>query len=227
MLSGNFRGSGQLLREKYLERAKLVQQKVKFLMDTASRDTWKCDPRQYSVGTYEEVTNFLQGYLDNEVNLNQENDCKNSCPDYKLAEHHMCHNGTYCAQQPEGAERDRSICRGKIVDCDFFGSDLNVCKSVSEKSNAASPQITAIIRVFLSQNNPNRRYDLIKYDNGNVFGREAERVYQSCESTSFRVESWTRWFVQCSNCFCLCDEQINSERSFSLRDVVSNIHRNQ
>lgn len=99
-------------------------------MDTASRDIWKCDPRQYSIGTYEEVTNFMQGVVENEVNMNKENDCKNSCPDYKVAENHVCFNGTYCAQQPEGGERDRSVCRGKIVDCEFIGSDLNVCKSV-------------------------------------------------------------------------------------------------
>lgn len=102
-------------------------------MDTASRDTWKCDPRQYSVGTYEAVTNFMQGYLENEGNMNGNNDCKASCSDYHLAENHMCFNGTYCAQQPEGPERDRSICRGKIVDCEFIGSDFNVCKSVSRR----------------------------------------------------------------------------------------------
>lgn len=133
--AGNFRSSGQQLREKYLERTKLVQQKVKFLMDTSSRDTWKCDPRQYSVGTYEQVTNFMQGYIENEGNMNGDNDCKTSCSDYRLAENHMCFNGTYCAQQPEGAERDRSICRGKIVDCEFIGSDFNVCKSVSGRIN--------------------------------------------------------------------------------------------
>lgn len=80
---------------------------------------------------------------------------------------------------------------------------------------------------FQIQNSAGRRYDLIKYDNGNTFGREAEQMYHKCESSSYRVESWTRWFVQCSNCFCYCDEQINSDRYFSLRDVVSNIHRNQ
>lgn len=123
-----------MLREKYLQRTKLVQEKVKFLMDTANRDTWKCDPRQYSIGTYEEVTNFMQGILDNEVNLNEANDCKNTCADYQVAENHLCFNGTYCALQPEGAERYRSVCHGTIVGCEFIGSDFNVCKSVSGQS---------------------------------------------------------------------------------------------
>lgn len=76
----------------------------------------------------------LTGYIENEVNMNTENDCKNSCTDYKLAENHVCFNGTYCDQQPPGPERERSICRGKIVDCDFIGSDFQVCKSVSHST---------------------------------------------------------------------------------------------
>lgn len=36
-----------------------------------------------------------------------------------------------------------------------------------------------------------------------------------------------RWFVKCSNCFCLCDDITDSDRYFSLREVVSNIEKNQ
>lgn len=130
-ISGNFRTSAQQFRSKYIERVRIVQEKVKFLLNTSRRDIWKCDPRQYSVGTYEEVTNFLQGYIDNEVNLNTENDCKLTCADYKLAEHKVCSNGTYCALETDEPKERQRICRGKIVDCEFIGSDLNICESVS------------------------------------------------------------------------------------------------
>lgn len=36
-----------------------------------------------------------------------------------------------------------------------------------------------------------------------------------------------RWFVKCSNCWCLCDDITNSDRYFSLRAVESNIEKNQ
>lgn len=36
-----------------------------------------------------------------------------------------------------------------------------------------------------------------------------------------------RWFVKCSNCFCLCDDVTNSDRYFSLREVVSDIEKNR
>lgn len=125
---GNFRGSAQQFREKYIERTRVEQEKIKFLLNTSSRDVWKCDPRQYSIGTYGEVTNFLQGYIENEINLNEENSCKRSCSDYQIAELSLCNNETLCPHIPT---RDRSICRGRIVNCDFVGSDLNICKSVS------------------------------------------------------------------------------------------------
>lgn len=118
------------LRQKYVDRTHLVQQHVKTILENAKRETYKCDPNTWAIGTYEQVTNFLQGYIDNEVNLNPVNDCKKSCPDYTYTEHYNCYNGTYCAQQPNEKEKEMSICRGKVLDCKFIGSDLNICKSV-------------------------------------------------------------------------------------------------
>lgn len=42
--------------------------------------------------------------------------------------------------------------------------------------------------------------------------------------------SWTRWFVKCSNCLCICDKEAKNEsfnRYFSLRDVVSDTDDNK
>lgn len=37
------------------------------------------------------------------------------------------------------------------------------------------------------------------------------------------MEAFSKWFSKCTNCFCLCDDPSNSDRYFSLREVVSNI----
>lgn len=42
-----------------------------------------------------------------------------------------------------------------------------------------------------------------------------------------KVKSWIRWFVKCSNCFCLCDDITDSDRYVSLKEVVSNIYENK
>lgn len=127
---GNFRSSAQTLRTKYLDRTFQSQAIVKHLLDNSKRDIWKCDPNRYSIGMFEEVTHFLQGYIDNEVNLNPDGTCRNTCSDYKVTKNYLCYDGTYCGQVPEGPNRDRLICKGTVVDCQFIGSDLNVCSTV-------------------------------------------------------------------------------------------------
>lgn len=128
--SGNYRQTAQKLREEYLDRTHQTQDIARHFLEYSKRDIWRCDPNRYTVGTYEEVTNFLQGYLDNEANLNPENSCQSTCEDYTVTENYGCFEDTYCALKPE-KERERAICKGKIVNCEFLGSDLNVCSSVS------------------------------------------------------------------------------------------------
>lgn len=72
-----------------------------------------------------------------------------------------------------------------------------------------------------------RRYEAVIYDNGIQYGKDAVETYDHCQNTPVRSESWTSWFVHCSNCFCLCDEQVNSDRHFSLREAVSDIDKNR
>ncbi|XP_055324696.1 uncharacterized protein LOC129579082 isoform X2 [Sitodiplosis mosellana] len=203
---GNFRGQAQALRTKYLDRTHHTQDIVRHLLEYSKRDIWRCDPNHYSVGTYEEVTNFLVGYFDNEVNLNPDGTCQNTCEDYRVTKNYQCYDGTYCGLKREGAERDRAICKGDIVDCQFLGSDLNICSTPNQAS---------------------RRYDVLYYDNGNVLGRNGTQIFEKCADESTRVQSWIRWVVKCTNCFCLCDDQKHSERHFSLRDVVSDIYKNR
>lgn len=54
------------------------------------------------MGTFEQVTEFLGGVIDNEVNLNPDGTCQNTCEDYKITKNHICYDGTYCADIPEG-----------------------------------------------------------------------------------------------------------------------------
>lgn len=69
-----------------------------------------------------------------------------------------------------------------------------------------------------------RRYNFLKYDDGDVFGGGNE-----CRNSNvIRTESWWSWLVHCSNCFCYCDEPgAYSDRYFSLRAIVSNTNENR
>ncbi|KAG4078104.1 hypothetical protein HA402_002155 [Bradysia odoriphaga] len=188
----------KILHNVFKERSKKTQDHVKELMLVANRDIWKCD---LSSQTYDDpryqITNFLEGIVDNEVNLNPDNDCKKSCSDYTTTKSYGCHEGTPCDKEPQNT---KTRCNGTLYDCDFIESDMSVC---------------------FTENYSNRRYTNIVLGSGKKLG--SEDCYRSATSLS----SWTRWFVQCSNCFCLCDEMSeNTERFFSLKEVLSDTSSN-
>lgn len=108
------------------------------------------------VGGYEELTNFLQGYIDNEVNFNNVDTCAKNCDDYTIARNIKCSENTMCTL--EKVHREATICDGKIRDCTTIESgDIDICYSM----------------------NPMRRYDYARDSNGKIYGNEST-VVGSC-----------------------------------------------
>ncbi|XP_060645335.1 uncharacterized protein LOC132784006 [Drosophila nasuta] len=99
-------------------------------------------------GTYEELTRLLQGYVENEVDLNSDGSCSQSCPDYTNTTKMGCFEQKFCSQQPS--------CSGRIHDCRFIESDLSVCQSPESST---------------------RRYDYIQYSDGPRIG-EREKCWR-------------------------------------------------
>ncbi|KAL1497458.1 hypothetical protein ABEB36_008426 [Hypothenemus hampei] len=193
---GNFTKEAEHSQERYQERNNNAANIARSAMQKMSRELWKCDPKKHIKGeTYEEITNLLQGYVQNEVDLNPDGTCRENCAEYTFTKSHGCYQNLYCRQQ-------RS-CSGKIIDCQFFDSDMWICN--------ANP---------LS----GRRYEYIEYENGRVLGRK-----QGCSRGTTKVDSWWRWlFWHCSYCFCLCDEQgPMSDRYFNMRSSISDIDNNK
>lgn len=193
---GNFTKESENSRERFQERINSAVLTVKNVMQNVRRDLWNCDPKKHIRGeTYEEITNLLQGYVQNEVDLNPEGTCRENCAEYTYTKNHGCYENLYCRQQRN--------CNGKIVNCQFFDSDMWICN--------ASPK-------------SGRRYEYIKYENGRVLGRD-----QGCPRGTTKVDSWWRWlFWHCSYCFCLCDEQgPMSDRYINMRSVLSDVENNK
>lgn len=94
-------------------------------------------------------------------------------------------------------------CNGRILKCEYIDSDMWICPSIQESD---------------------RRYEYIEYENGRLFGQK-----DTCKRGTTKVDSWWRWlFWHCSYCFCYCDDNnINSDRYFSLREVVSDVANNK
>jgi len=141
---GNFTLEAELMRERYQERTVQKAAAVKEAMRTAERDMWRCDPREHREGeTYVELTQLLQGQIQNEVDMNSESTCRENCAYYSYAKSHGCYHSQVCAKLPR--------CNGKLIDCRYIDSDMWVCQADSRSD---------------------RRYSWIEYENGRILGKK-------------------------------------------------------
>lgn len=97
---------------------------------------------------YEQVTKFLQGYIDNELNFNQEDTCAKNCEDFTKTEHVRCANETLCANN---RRQDVAVCSGRVRECKELKDDnVQICYG----------------------NDDLKRYHYLKYSNGKQFGKK-------------------------------------------------------
>lgn len=80
------------------------------------------------------MTKLLQGYIENEVDMNSDGTCRDNCAYYNVAENHGCFKDKYCSKQPR--------CGGRILECRYIDSDMWICPSVSYFNNHTESGIT-------------------------------------------------------------------------------------
>merc|ERR1719400_1552348 len=140
---GNFTAESEAARQKFEVQATEKMESVKLVLPGMAKDYRKCDPTKQKEGeTYVEVTKLLQGYIENEVDMNPAQTCKSQCSAYTYAESTSCYKDLFCAKQPK--------CNGRIFDCQFFNADAWVCMAEE----------------------PGRRYDWVEYENGIMLGNK-------------------------------------------------------
>ncbi|KAH8282609.1 hypothetical protein KR054_008660, partial [Drosophila jambulina] len=87
------------------------------VISRADRTVWRCDPPHHEQGvTYEEVTRLLQGYIENEVDLNRDETCRYDCAHYDYASNYGCYDNEFCSKQPP--------CSGRVLDCQYVESTM-------------------------------------------------------------------------------------------------------
>ena len=111
------------MRKSFMDRSIKTQNVLRTVMKMADRTVWRCDPAEHIEGeTYEALTKLLQGYVENEVDLNNDETCKENCAAYQYTENHGCFKDLYCSKQTR--------CSGKLLNCQFIDSDMWVCPAV-------------------------------------------------------------------------------------------------
>lgn len=98
-----------------------------------SRAIWSCDNFE-APDTYTTLTNFIQGYVDNEINLNPDGSCSLYCHDYKKTQSYNCDKRSICGANY--LDHNKTRCNGEIYDCDYFGRLSMYCPNVSHRMKA-------------------------------------------------------------------------------------------
>lgn len=128
------------MREHFDDRIARTQEQLRKVMERTDRAVWRCDPENHVEGeTYLAVTRLLQGYIENEVDMNTDNTCRENCAAYTYTESYSCFKDLYCSRQPK--------CSGKLINCQFVDADMWVCPSVSGSNQKLNEQkLTLIFR---------------------------------------------------------------------------------
>ncbi|KAM3962659.1 uncharacterized protein ACR2FA_003285 [Aphomia sociella] len=196
--AGNITEEAIQTRARHRQGAIHMAKATRRALTLAKRELYRCDPIEHVEGkTYDQVTRLLQGYIENEVDMNSENTCSKNCDYYKVASNHGCFKDQFCSRQPR--------CGGIIVECQFVESHMTVC---------------------LAGTRSHRRYEWIEYYNGKMLGKKTECNKFGKRSNKVE-SWWRWLFWHCSYCMCLCDDAENSDRYFSLREVTSDIENNK
>ena len=148
----------ELARQSFESQATEKVLALKAILPQVSRTYWRCDPDVPSEGeTYIRLTNLLQGHIENEIDLNAQSSCRKSCEPYNFAKPQSCYKDLFCSKQLP--------CNGRLFDCGFYDADAWVC---------------------LSENQNERKYDWIEYEDGTLLGTKKE---QQCISMII-ISAW-------------------------------------
>ena len=208
------------VRHDFKNRVRHIQRIVERYLTGASRDVWACDPAQYTdyqdrIVYSEQLTNFLQGHVEAEANLNSADSCKETCSFYGET------------RQYNNVANNLIRCNGTMRHCEDVDNKLDICLLKSSKQR----KIGYIKTSGIPMGNPsNYLFDCASTEHVSPSGNSQSLVsIRHFDYFSSQMESSLSWFVKCSNCICMCDDAPNeqSDRYFSLREAVSDISQNK
>ncbi|XP_017038360.1 uncharacterized protein [Drosophila kikkawai] len=155
---GEFTEEKRVIREGLKRRTSRTLKLFKDVISRADRRVWRCDPTYHTPGvTYEEVTRLLQGYIENEVDLNADGRCRYDCARYNYASNHGCYDNEFCSKQPK--------CSGRILNCQYVEYKMQVCQAPQDST---------------------RRYVFVHYDSGFRLGPGGQCARHTDEANGWR-----------------------------------------
>lgn len=108
----------------------------KTISKNLSREMWACDPNDFKLpdktDSFLEVSMPYQGFISNEMNLNSNRNCRQSCSDYTNTRQFICDENSSCPEKY--SVKKELLCHGLVQNCVTMHDDMTVCVAVSRKS---------------------------------------------------------------------------------------------
>lgn len=127
-------------------------------------------------------------------------------------------------------EADLNSKRSCTNTCPFYQADVKTYGCYDSSNNFCRYRKKCNGKLYDCQNIGQDIKTCLSSNKGRVdyFENEWDIYGKRRECFTISTNSWTRWFVRCDYCFCLCDEQGPlSDRYFNLRPVVSQVNLNK
>lgn len=141
---GDYNRNATEFRNEFIQKTVESLRVAQKIFEIADRSVWRCDPKSYvENSTFLQITRLLQGHIENEMDLNRERTCVDTCQNYQFTEEFGCSDRSICNMQ--------SKCQGKILSCTSLEDNMWICPGIKQG---------------------NRRYEYIVYDNGKSLGQE-------------------------------------------------------
>merc|ERR1719167_1850656 len=165
---GNFTAEAEAAKQNFEDEATEKLMAVKTVLPQLERLYRRCDPVKHVEGqTFLKVKGFMQGYIENEVDMNERGTCNSKCSEYSFTENKGCFKDQFCAKQKK--------CSGRIFDCEFYHADAWVCMS----------------------QDPERRYDGVEYEDGTILGNTKQCINKIKVDSWWRWLFWHCSYCLC------------------------------
>lgn len=121
-MKGNFKAEAELMQKSFESRYMVKSENMQNFLNSVDQTIRTCEPSTYEEGrTHIEVTRLIQGFYENESNLNSIGTCSDYCENHNKTRVYDCSPGQLCRVQPK--------CNGGVHDCFYRDSYAKICKS--------------------------------------------------------------------------------------------------
>lgn len=197
---GDFTAEQNIFLQQSDQRIQMMKEIFAPILHQADRSIWQLDPAKHKRGvTHDEITRFHQNFVLNEHAFDT---CTGTCGDYRDPVYNFDSQGYQLKQQ---------TCNGFVYGCYYIGKE----------------HVYFSRQLCLSKPESMRRYENYREVQTKQYGQVWGINTTNCWDI-LRPVDFTKGFVSCDVCICVCDEPKSSktQRTFYLSSQMTDVANN-